>query len=392
MRAPDRFAFGTNERNMVVECLNYYESQAQDPPYSGHFQRRFESDFSSKMRGGYSLAVSSGSNASYVAIRSLELPKNKNKILMSPVTDTSSLISILLAGYTPIILDTTRYSYNTSLEQVLDAYRRDVGAVYLVHSYGVNADVVNISNFCRRQNLKLIEDCSQSPFASVDSNTYVGSYGDISVFSTMYRKSLHTSSSGGVLFTKSVNLYHSIVEYSDRGRSKWDSKTTKFDEGNVKKLSLNFNTNEFSCAIGIASLARINSTISRRMSLVKRLVRKLSPANRYLDVMKFPEGSSVFLVPIIFTSDGQKHMAKLFDVLTANSIPHAPEYHCFAYDWDLAKRNTKLVNRLRGDFIKIYFENACRLKQSSFNLYLHEGYNEEYVDFISSRILQVFDL
>jgi hypothetical protein len=108
--------------------------------------------------------------------------------------------------------------------------------------------------------------------------------------------------------------------------------------------------------------------------------------------MKFPEGSSVFLVPIIFTSDGQKHMAKLFDVLTANSIPHAPEYHCFAYDWDLAKRNTKLVNRLRGDFIKIYFENACRLKQSSFNLYLHEGYNEEYVDFISSRILQVFDL
>ena len=337
MLPPDRLAFGTNERNMVIECLNYYESLAQDPPYSGHFQQRFESDFSSKMHGGHSLAVSSGSNASYIAIRSLELPKNKNKILMSPVTDTSSLISILLAGYTPIILDTQRYSYNTSLEQVLDAYRSDVGAIYLVHSYGVNSDVVNISNFCKSKNIKLIEDCSQSPFASVDANSYVGSYGDIGIFSTMYRKSLHTSSSGGVLFTKSLDLYHTIVEYSDRGRAKWDSSTSKFDEGNVKKLSLNFNTSEFACATGIASLARITSTTSRRMSLVKRLVRNLLPVNKYLDVMTFPEGSSVFLVPIILTFDGQQNRTKLFDMLTENSIPYAPEYHCFAYDWALAK-------------------------------------------------------
>ena len=108
--------------------------------------------------------------------------------------------------------------------------------------------------------------------------------------------------------------------------------------------------------------------------------------------MTFPEGSSVFLVPIILTFDGQQNRTKLFDTLTENSIPYAPEYHCFAYDWALAKRNTRLINRLRGDFIKIYSANACKLKPITFNLYLHEGYTEEYIDFISSQILGVFSL
>lgn len=43
------------------------------------------------------------------------------------------------------------------------------------------------------------------------------------------------------------------------------------------------------------------------------------------------------------------------------SIHYASEYHCFAYDRALAKRNTRLIIRLRGDFIKIYSANVYTL-------------------------------
>ena len=85
---------------------------------------------------------------------------------MSPVTDTSSFSSIVLAGYKPIVLDSSEDSYNTNLKQIKKAWNRSVKAIYLVHTYGVICkDVEKIVDFCKEKDLLLIEDCSQAPFA-----------------------------------------------------------------------------------------------------------------------------------------------------------------------------------------------------------------------------------
>ena len=38
----------------------------------------------------------------------------------------------------------------------------------------------------------------------------VGTFGDVSAFSTMYRKNLAANSSGGMIFTKKYNTYKKI--------------------------------------------------------------------------------------------------------------------------------------------------------------------------------------
>ena len=247
IKAPNREAFGKEEINSINDCIKYYQDIKGDPPYDGLFQKRFEKEFSKKMGGGYSLAVSSGSTSCFLALQALELPKGST-VLMSPVTDTSTLCSILLCDLNPVIVDTKNSSYNSSLSQFKEAYSRDVSAIYLVHTYGVPADIQNIVDFCKRNKIKLIEDCSQSPFAYLSTKQgkkYVGSFGDISAFSTMYRKTIHTSSSGGIVFTKNKNLYKVLVEYSDRGRPKWSNGYNPREPGEVSRIAHNFVPQKF---------------------------------------------------------------------------------------------------------------------------------------------------
>ena len=382
-----RKAFGKCEEKALLECIQYYRNRDEDPPYDGYFQKKYQSSYSEKMGGGYSIAINTGSSACYLAILSLELDKG-SKVLLSPVTDTSSLISIIMAGLKPVIVDTKSDSYNASLNEFMEAYSDDVSAIYLVHTYGSPADIVSISDFCKRKKIKLIEDCSQSPFAYVNINgdkKFVGSFGDVAATSTMYRKTLQTSSSGGIFYTKNYNLYKVALEYSDRGRPKWDSKFNPREPGNVSRIGLNLNTSEFSCSIGLASLARVDEAIETRTKLISYLYKGIKGKQNIFKGMDFPIGSSPFLVPIIINLEYKREIKNFLYQLKKYEIPHSYPYNCFVYDWEITKshiKDTFFQRLIRKGKRNIYSNNAEIVKSSTINIFLHEGYTEEYVDYI----------
>ena len=153
MKSPSpREAFGDNEISNIYKFVDYYRSKKADPPYDGKFQREYENNFSLKMgEEGFACAVSTGSSACFLAIQSLELPKN-SRVLVSPVSDSSSLIGILLAGLKPILVDTQEESYNSGLKEFQEAYSSDVSAIYLVHTYG-NPEKSNKSRISAKQKI-----------------------------------------------------------------------------------------------------------------------------------------------------------------------------------------------------------------------------------------------
>ena len=55
----------------------------------------------------------------------------------------------------------------------------------------------------KKKKIFLLEDCSQAIGAKVN-NKFVGSFGDIAAFSTMYRKNLAANSSGGIVLPKII--------------------------------------------------------------------------------------------------------------------------------------------------------------------------------------------
>ena len=167
------------------------------------------------MKGGYSLAVATGTAACFVALRALKLPRG-TEVIVSPVSDSGSLFSIVECGLVPVIVDTaSAHTYNTNLSKITEAISDKTSAIFLVHCGGYPVDLDSMQGL-KKLNMPIIEDCSQAPFAKYcgvctgcdrcSSNDYVGSLGDIAVFSAMYRKSIQMGGSGA-LFLQEEKSY-----------------------------------------------------------------------------------------------------------------------------------------------------------------------------------------
>ena len=374
---PFRSAMGEAERQAVLDVLAYYESSQADPPYEGIFQRKFENEFAKLMGGGYARAVSSGSVACFIAIRALRLPLG-SEIIVPGVTDSGSIFAIVEAGLSPVIVDTMPDSYNTNWEELELAITSKTSAIFAVHMAGEPLDILTISENAKNQNLRLIEDCSQAPFAricktncvcqpAICAGMPVGGFGDVAAYSTMYRKSLHTGGSGGVVFTKDEIIAKAVIEESDRGRPKWSAEYRSGDPGHATVSALNFNTDEFSCAIGLASLSRLEDTIQRRRKFLIELNKRAKHLQPYFQIMNNSLGQSPFFIPVIVGNGLESRKVEIAELLQAEGISLLPVFNNIVADWEVAKKlNWKIAKSV----------NALSMKATSFNLFLNENYGE----------------
>ena len=384
---PSRNAISKAEIYQINKVVDYYKNLNQDPPYDGVFQQEFEKSFSNLMSGGYSKAVSTGTIACFIGVRSLRLP-HKSEIIISPVCDSGSLFAITESGHIPVVVDSKEDSYNTNWEQIKKGITKKTKAIFLVHSVGNPTEAKEIYTEAKKLNIKIIEDCSQAPFAiaSAAPKKYVGSYSDIAVFSTMYRKSLQSGGSGGIVYTSNYNYYKNILEESDRGRPKWSKYYNSRNPGQAKVAALNYNTDEISCSIGISSLGRIFKTIKSRYSFLNKLRAKLKKLNKYIELDEFSVSSSPFLIPVklnpkYFNKKNKIYFAKL---VMAEGIDLSPEYDCIISEWAITKKmKIKVISN----------KNALKFKNKSFNLFLNENYkNREVEDIVKAfdKVLKFF--
>jgi len=383
---PFREAMGPLERNAVLEVLDYYGNMKQDPPYEGVFQKRLEERFSDLMGGGVARAVSSGSVACFIAIRSLRLPLG-SEVIVPGVTDSGSIFAVVEAGLTPVVVDTMRDSYNTDWAEIETGITSRTSAIFAVHMAGEPLEIKKIKENAACRGLKLIEDCSQAPFARVCTATCacegslclgspVGTFGDVAAFSTMYRKSLHTGGSGGVVFSADLLTGNAIIEESDRGRPKWSSGYRAGDPGHATVSALNFNTDEISCAIGLASLNRLENTIQLRRKFLFELGVMMQSLEPHFRLMTHSRGQSPFFIPIIVGSKYESEKLEIADLLVSEGISLLPTFCNIVADWEIAEK-------LKWKIVKT--QNAKSMKARSFNLFLNENYgSNEAAEVVSS--------
>ena len=375
---PARYAIGESEKKAINQVIDYYSKKNEDPPYDGVYQKKFENTFSKKMGGGFSVAVCSGSVACFIGVKSLNLPKN-SEVVVSPVTDSGSLFAISESGLKPVIVDSMKDSFNTSWEHIKKGITKKTSALFLVHCSGNPLEMFKIKNEAKKAGLKIIEDCSQAPFARVCETklckkklckktcmgNFAGSFGDVSVYSTMYRKSLQSGGSGGIVYTKNKKTYQNIIEMSDRGRPKWDKDHDPKNVGNVEYPALNYNTDELSSAIGLSSLKRIDKLIHDRIKFMKLLSNKLKKLDNFVKCAEYYKGTSPFLLPIIVNKNLIEKKELIAKAILAEGINLSIRYDCVISEWEITK---KLKVKIISDV------NVKKMKSQSFNLFLNENY------------------
>ena len=376
---PARLAMGEVEVSEVMRTIEYYRSRHEDLPYQGVVEQRLCEAFAEYMGGGYADAVATGTAAVYVALAALELPKG-SEVIISPVTDSGPLNCIILQGLVAVVADSRPDSYNIGVEQVLARVTSRTSAVLAVHSAGEPLEIDRLVSEAHRRSITVLEDCSQAPGAAWNGRR-VGSVGDIAAFSTMYRKTLMSGSSGGLVYTKDQELYHRALAHADRGKPIWRTDLNLKNPGHALFPALNFNSDELSCAIALASLRRLPETVARRVAFVERFVSELQATSRACRAYAFHRGFSPFYFPVFVETDKLTCSKMMFaEALLAEGIPLDPHYGCVIRSWTWA------LPYLSDDFETV---NALSMRDRSFNLFLNERYGEEEVRDIIAAIRKV---
>ncbi len=378
-KMPARIAFGVKEQKMISKVINFYKAQNADPGYQGYFEEEYCKVFSNYLGGGYSDAVATGTIAVYIAIAALKLEKN-SEVLCSPITDPGTISAITLNGLIPKLVDSEKNSYNTSILQILKRINSKTKAIVLVHSAGYSIDMKKIIKLAKSKKIKIIEDCSQAHGAEFNKKK-VGTFGDVSAFSTMYRKASISGGCGGIVFTKNKEIYKNILAFSDRGKPRWKK---KFDDRDPSKFlfpSLNFHTNEISCAIGISSIQRLEKTRLKRLNFVKRLSKLINSETKYCRSYGYDKHSSPFFFPVFVNDKKLKVSKKKFaTALKAEGVDLNVQYKYVICEWPW------VISYLADNYI---CKNAIDVVNHSFNIYLNENYGNREVNAIIKAIKKV---
>jgi dTDP-4-amino-4,6-dideoxygalactose transaminase len=162
----------------------------------------FESEFAAAVGASHAAAVSSGTAALHLALRSLGVGPG-DEVLCSTLTFVASANPIVYEGALPVFVDSEAASWNMDpalLAAELDrAARRGrlPRAVVLVHLYGQSADLDPILAACDRHGVPVVEDAAEALGASYRGAS-PGTRGRFGAYSFNGNKII-TTSGGGML-------------------------------------------------------------------------------------------------------------------------------------------------------------------------------------------------
>lgn len=217
------------------------------------------------------VTVTSGTQALYEIFRLLKDKSNKKEIILSPISFVGIISSLKINDFDYTYADINKDHLSISLKSIKQKITNDTCAVVVQHYGGrPNYEIKEISEYLKKKNIFLIEDCATVIGGKID-NTHLGSYGDYSIWSFDCMK-LITTLDGGAIYCKDSkdldiiknNIYLGLTE-SPTTMSKLNkddsSKWWQIDPQTYGSRSI---LNNVTTSLGISQLKKINKHINRQ--------------------------------------------------------------------------------------------------------------------------------
>ena len=171
---------------------------------NGKSVKIFEKNFSNFCRTKYSIGCNSGTDALFLALKSLELKKN-SEVLLPAQTYCSTLFSVINAGLKPVLVDIQKDNPTICVNDLKKKISSKTKALIIVHLYGECSDIKKIKNIIKNKKIYLIEDAAQA-HGAIDysygrKGKTVGSIGDMACFSFYPGKNLGAYGDAGAITT-----------------------------------------------------------------------------------------------------------------------------------------------------------------------------------------------
>lgn len=366
---PCRDVMGKDALKCVEGVFRHYWQAHQDVPYQAHFEAQYCEQFARYYGGGFADAVNSGSVAVYLTLMALGLEKD-SKVMISPVTDPGSVSAVFMAGYQPVVADAEAGLFNIGPDTVNNCLveHPDIKAALLTHVGGLPIDMPAISTLLAQNDIELIEDCSQIHGGKIG-DKFIGTFGRFAAFSTMFTKNHTTGSTGGVVLCFDEADYWLIRGLADRQKPFNAEHFNPRDPGGFLGPGLNYNCNEIACALGMKSLAVLDSVIARRQEQANTFNAALRHSAAYvpIDVIDGGVASYFFLNVNLSNTLTDAQVDRLKAALTAEQSSINQDYRYVVCEWDWFRKYAVFQSKT---------PNAILQRQRSINILYHEKYSD----------------
>jgi dTDP-4-amino-4,6-dideoxygalactose transaminase len=168
-------------------------------------------------------------------------------------------------------------------------------AAFVVHIGGhISFEIEQIAAYCRDHGIFLIEDCAHSHGAEWNGRR-AGTWGDAGVWSFAATKTISTGE-GGMVVSRNPDVIEHARLYRNYGKPDYATH------------GLNFRLSEFTAAIGVVQVERLNEIVAWKNAAARELLDPVNPARLVL-----PEGMTSGYYKYIVFDPIERSTGKVYD-------------------------------------------------------------------------------
>jgi len=224
---------------------------------------KFENQFKKYVGSDDCIAVNSGTSALNLALSLIDI-KNKEVILPS-LSFVSTAHAILINGGIPVFVDVEPQTMCINPNEIQKSITAKTIAILPVHFGGFPCNLKDIQDIAKKHKLTIIEDAAHAA-GTTYSKKKIGSHGTAVCFSFHPVKNLAMPTGGLISINHKNHKQFRKTLLARRWCGITDRVDSKYD---VKELGWNYYMNEFSAAIGLTQLKKLNSTNKIRKKIAK---------------------------------------------------------------------------------------------------------------------------
>ncbi len=387
----------------------------------------FEREFAHYLGVKSTTLVNSGSSANLLAIAALTSPtlgerqlRRGDEVITVAAGFPTTVAPLLQNGLVPVFIDNDEATLNAKVEQLEDAFvPGKTKAVMMAHTLGNPFDLATITEFCRRNNLWLIEDNCDALGSRYDGKL-TGTFGDLSTQSFYPPHHLTLGEGGAVSVVNIAGLRKLVESFRDWGRDcwcasgvdntchkRWGWKLGELPEGYDHKyiyshFGYNLKPLDIQAAIGREQFKKLPSFIEARTRNWETLRSGLAGLEEFFDFM-LPTHATHWS-PEGFSWDDSGHRADCswfgFMMLVKPGAPFSRKE--FAAHLDAAKIGSRMLfggnlvrqpaftalRRQNPDAFRVIgdLSGADRIMKSAIFVGVYPGLSDEMLDYIPATI------
>jgi len=218
---------------------------------------QFEEKIAASCHTKYAVGVGSGTDALYLALRSLDIGPG-DEVITTPLSWIATVNAIVLCGATPVFVDIGE-DMNINAELIEDAITDKTKAILPVHYTGRLCNMEKIVQIAKEKDLYIVEDAAQAFGANID-GAMAGSFGEVSAFSMNAMKVFNAYGEAGAVVTSNEVLANKLRSLSYGG-------TIKKEDCHYP--SLNGRMDTIQAAMLLISMEYLEAKITRRREIAK---------------------------------------------------------------------------------------------------------------------------